>query len=112
MKIMTFSNKNSLQDAYNFIDEEELNRLIRKMETADANSKHGQSWRLINEMAGRKTTKQGILKGTNKEDRLNKWHDYFKTLLGKNPVITNPDEEVKPIFENLEDHLSWKNTNT
>lgn len=94
--------KRALQDAYDKIHEEELSSFIRKVETADTNSKHGQSWRLINEITGRKNTKQGILKGSSKEDRLKKWHDHFKALLGNEPAITNPDEEVKTIFENLE----------
>ena len=74
----------------------------RKVETADANSKHGQSWRLINEITGRKNAKRGIIKRTSKTDRLKKWYDNFKNLLGDGPSITNPEGEIKTVFEELD----------
>jgi len=46
--------------------EEELSEMITKVEQADANSKHGMSWRLINEITGRKDAKKGIIKGKSK----------------------------------------------
>ena len=95
-------NKSLLQNTYNTMQEEELGEMIRKVETADANSKHGQSWRLINEITGRKNAKRGIIKGTSKTERLKKWHDYFKNLLGEEPSITNPEGEIKTVFEELD----------
>lgn len=84
------------------MQEEELSEMICKVETADANSKHWQSWRLINEITGRKNAKRGIIKGTSKTERLNKWHDYFKNLLGEEPNNTNPEGEIKTVFEELD----------
>ena len=54
--------KKSLQSMYDVIQEEELNENINKVEQADANSKHVMSWRLINEITGRKDAKKGIIK--------------------------------------------------
>ena len=39
--------------------------------------------------------------GNKKQDRLSKWYEYFKNLLGKEPIITHPDEEIRTIFDNL-----------
>ena len=63
-------NKSLLQNTYDTMQEEELSEMIRKVETADANSKHGQRWRLINECTGQKNAKRGIMKGTSKTERL------------------------------------------
>ena len=64
--------------------------MIKKVEQADASSKHGMSWRLINEITGRKDAKNG---------RLFKWHDYFKCLLGDEPVVTGLEENIDTVFE-------------
>ena len=55
--------KNHLQAEYDEAFEKELNQMIAKVESADIRSQHGESWRLINEISGRKTAKKGILKG-------------------------------------------------
>ena len=94
--------KKSLQSMYDVIQEEELSEMIGKVEQADANSKHGMSWRLINEITGRKNAKKGIIKGKSKSERLSKWHDYFKSLLGDEPVVTNLEENIETVFESLD----------
>ena len=92
--------KNSLQEVYNEITEEDLEHMIRQVEKADETSKHGESWKLINSISGRKTAKKGILKGKDREDRLKQWYDHFSNLLGKEPDVTgNPDEEIPPVLE-------------
>ena len=96
--------KKSLQIMYDVIQEEELSEMITKVEQADANSKHGMSWRLINEITGRKDAKKGIIKGKSKSERLTKWHDYFKGLLGDEPVVTNREEDIETVFEPLNIH--------
>ena len=32
----------------------------------------------------------------------NKWYKYFKNLLGKEPIIAHPNEEIRTIFNNLD----------
>ena len=88
--------KTKLQEAYDTVTEEELSEMIRKVEVADENSSHGQSWRLINTITGRKAAKKGILKGNSKEDRLKKWHQYFSELLGSEPTVEGDPNEDKP----------------
>ena len=52
-------NKSLLQNTYHTMQEEELSEMICKVETL---VKHGQSWRLINEITGWKNAKRGIIK--------------------------------------------------
>ena len=84
---------------YNLAIEEDLNSKIKKVETAHANSKHGQSWRLINDITGRKASAQGQLKGEAQKDRVTNWHNHFKNLLGSPPDISDENEEIAPILE-------------
>ena len=51
---------------YDVFQEEELSEMIAKGEQAEANSKHGMSWRLINEITRLKDAKKGIIKGKSK----------------------------------------------
>ena len=64
--------KSKLQQTYDVIAEEELDEMLREVESADVRSKHRESWRLINQITGRKSAKRSIIKANNKEDRINK----------------------------------------
>ena len=94
--------KIKLQEAYDAITEEELSEMIQKVEVANGSSNHGQSWSLINMIAGRKTARKGILKGNSKDDRLKKWHQYFSELLGSEPTLEgDPSEDIPTVLQNL-----------
>ena len=56
-----------LHSAYDTLQEEELNQMISKVESADAAYKHGEAWRLINTITGRKSAKRGIIKGNTRQ---------------------------------------------
>ena len=86
---------------YNQIIEEDLKSKIKEVETAHANSKHGLSWRLINDITGKKAPAQGQLKGETQKDRVTNWYSHFKNLLGSPPDISDEDEEIAPILEGL-----------
>lgn len=53
--------KSKLLEQYNITVEEDLDKIIRQVETADEESRHKESWRLFDEITGRKTAKQGIV---------------------------------------------------
>ena len=87
--------KANLKNVYDQAYEEELDRMISKVEQADARAKHAECWKLINEISGRKAPKKGIIKGCSSKDRVDKWYKHFSDLLGKEPNIPdmdNPDE--------------------
>ena len=60
-----FENKNTLKDsfnkAYKTVIEDRLTHKIRKIDEAHRNNQYKLSWKLINEISGRKVTKQGQL---------------------------------------------------
>ena len=94
--------KQRFQETYKEIEEEELEEMIKKVEEADEKSKHGESWKLINKITGRKEGKQGIVKGKSKEERIQKWFSHFQNLLGKDPVRTETEEvEIEPVLQGL-----------
>ena len=96
--------KNSLSKAYKEAEEAELNELIKMVEKADDNSKHGKSWEIINKITGRKVSKQGMIKGSTKEERVANWFTHFKNLLGSKPdenAIEEDEEEIDRVLEGL-----------
>ena len=95
------SAKKKLQETYDIITGEELEKAIRGVEDADEKSRHGESWKLINNLTGRKTAKKGIIKGNSAEERIEKWYNHFKTLLGKEPAIEGDLDEVQPVLQSL-----------
>ena len=61
-----------LHEQYYITIEEDLDKMIGQVETAHEESRHKESWRLINEITRRKTAKKGIIKAKDKKDRINK----------------------------------------
>ena len=95
--------KKSLGDTYEQVSEENLTSKLKEVETAHINSKHGKSWKLINEISGRLTTRKGQIKGSTQKERLNSWYTHFNNLLGRPPDITTEteDEAISPVLSNL-----------
>ena len=61
-----------------------------------------QSWRLINEISGRKGAKRGLIKGNSKEERIKLWYKDFNDLLGKKLQLPGEEEDdIPPILKNL-----------
>ena len=71
------------------------------MESADDKSKHGESWKLIDKITGRRSGKQGIIKGKTKEERITNWFNHFRNLLGKDPGDTDEDTSIEQVLQNL-----------
>ena len=56
---------------------------------------------MINEISGRKVTQSSQLNGNNTEDRVVLWYEHFRKLLGNSSEVTDENEEIPPVFENL-----------
>ena len=87
---------------YNVVLGEDLNQKVTHIEHSIKANKNQESWKLINEITGRKTTKRAILKGRNKEERVKNWYGYFKELLDKAPKIINENENINTILDENE----------
>ena len=93
--------KREIDNTYAALLKEQLEDNIKRIEDVDINGKHGQSWKLINKVTGRKASVQGKLEGDTQADRINNWYKHFCNLLGKPPKVTDEDEEIEQIFQKL-----------
>ena len=95
--------KSNLKSTYDQVFQEELECMIKQVEDADIRAQHAESWKIINQISGRKAAKKGTIKGKSKDERISSWFRHFSQLLGNEPVINNcnVDEEIPVIFENL-----------
>ena len=86
---------------YKVIKDKELEKKVIVIEQADLGMRYLESWNLINEISGRKFTQSSQLNGNNAEDIVVLWYEHFRKLLGNSPVVTDENEEIPPVFENL-----------
>ena len=94
--------KGALEEVYSIVFGEELDQKVTQIEQSNRTNKHQESWKLINEITGRKTAKRAILKGRNKKERVKNWPGYFKELLGKPPKIINKNENINKFLDENE----------
>ena len=64
--------------------------------------RHAESWKLVNQITGRKAAKKGIIKGGSKEERLKNWYTHFSELLGKEPIVSDEFEEIQRVLPDLD----------
>ena len=96
--------KQALKDLYKTYDsvrEEELEHHISNIEKSHGEQQYGEAWRVVNEVTGRKKSKEGQVAGTSPEERVSTWFTHFKKLLGEPPEVDDPDEDIPAIFNNL-----------
>ncbi|XP_072039400.1 uncharacterized protein [Amphiura filiformis] len=93
--------KDELDQAYERANREFIENKLKEYEEANLNHRHKLAWGIINCVSGRKKVRSGRLKDDNKEERLKKWHDHFKNLLGNPPQVTMENEDIPTIFHEL-----------
>ena len=76
--------------------------MIMALKNAHANGRHKESWKIINQISGRKGCRAGQIKGESKEERIRNWYEHFKGLLGNPPVITDEEKAIEDIFTDLD----------
>ena len=64
--------------------------------------RHAESWKLINDITGRKASTKGQLKGDTQKERIENWYNHFKDLLGNPPEIDDETEDVQKILDDLD----------
>ena len=94
--------KKVLSETYNQVMEEDLSEKIQEVQRAHANSQHGVSWKIINDITGRKASAKGMLLGSSQKERVQNWYNHFKDLLGKPPDICEDVEDLDPILTDLD----------
>ena len=59
--------KTKLQDRYNQVDKDKLDKLIQTVKSVDKISRHNQSWEIIYKISGSRTGKYSIKKPSSKK---------------------------------------------
>ncbi len=93
--------KRKLDEAYEKANGEYLDQKLKDYKNANVHQQHKVAWTLINEISGRKKSRSGRLKGATKEERVKSWHDHFQQLLGNPPIVSEENEEIVKVFEEL-----------
>ena len=57
---------------------------------------------MINEIAGRKRSKEGLVKEKTPQERFDAWFGHYHSLLGTAPEVDDPDEVILTVFSNLD----------
>jgi hypothetical protein len=92
----------NLYQVYKLVDEEELVRQVQSIETAHGALRYGEAWKTVNEITGRKKSKEGQVADNSPQERVNTWFNHFQKLLGSPPQVEDPNEEIPNVFEGLE----------
>ncbi len=96
------SAKNDLDKTYVELQECDLDKLLQRAENVDGLRKTKESWKIINEISGRRVAKRGIIKGTSREDRIKQWEKHFSGLLGNVPDVAGSDNDhIQPVLEGI-----------
>ena len=53
-------------------------------------------------MTGRKKAKEGQVAGASPEERVATWFTHFKNLLGTVPSEENPEDDISPVYSDLD----------
>ena len=93
--------KFEMYQIYKEINDEDLEKKVLKIEQADRSMRYLESWSLINEISGRKSSQTSQLNGNSDEDRVNQWYIHFRNILGNSTEAKDENEEILPVFEKL-----------
>lgn len=94
--------KQLLFNTYDRIKGEELMEKVRKVEAVHGERQYKESWRVINEMSGRKRPREGQLAGCSPGERVTSWLTHFRDLLGTHPTVEGAEEEIPAVLKNLD----------
>ena len=86
-RVIVAEKKNHLSSCYNTIQEETITNKITLAESATDRCKNKESWRLINDISGRKKRGLGLVEGGSAQGRLEAWKTHFTKLLGQPPQV-------------------------
>ena len=93
--------RNQLKDTYKEEQEIYIQNKINLIHNAAVNKQAALAWKTVNEVSGRKSSNSSKLKATSQADRLDKWKDHFKDLLGNTPDVS--DTPIEQIIDNTLD---------
>ena len=93
--------KDRLMQSYKNAEECYIETQIAIIESKSFAQQHATAWKVMNEVTGRNPSNPPArLQGTT-EERKKQWKDYFSSLLGQPPHITEDDFTISPVTNQL-----------
>ena len=68
---------NDLYAAYRNVQEKELEEHIRSIAQSHGDQQYGEAWGVLNDITGRKKSKEGQVAGTSPEEKVTTWFTHF-----------------------------------
>ena len=85
--------RSSLFSVYDRLLADYIEEKVQLVERAHQSSQYGEAWRIVNQISGRKKSAIGRISGTCPKERIDKWYNHFKNLLGTPPVSVDVDQD-------------------
>jgi hypothetical protein len=93
--------KELLFATYDRLREDEIKEKVGRIQHAHGVGQYGEAWRVINEVTGRKKSKEGQVEGASPEERVSTWFTHFQELLGTAPSVEDSEEEIPTVLSDL-----------
>ena len=93
--------KEQLFSTYDQVKGEMLMEKVEKVEAVHGERQYKESWKIINEMSGRRRPREGQLAGSSPGMRVTSWFNHFRDLLGAQPSVEGAEDDIPAILENL-----------
>ena len=94
--------REEMRETYKRINEERVADLAKRVEDEYSGRRYGAAWKVINEITGRKKSKEGLVKGKTPQERVDAWFGNYSSLLRTAPDIEDPEEDIPTVFDNLD----------
>ena len=75
--------------------------VVRRVEAAQGEHQYSESWKVINEMCGRKRPKEGQVAGNSSEERVTTWLTRVRNLLGTHQTMEDAEKEIPAVLRDL-----------
>ena len=85
--------RSSLSSVYDRLLADDIEEKVQLVERAHQSSQYGEAWRIVNQISGCKKSAIGRINGTCPKERIDKWYNHFKSLLGNPPVSVDVDQD-------------------
>ena len=91
-----------LESAYITEQQKYIQSQIDQIKNASENKQSSLAWKTVNEITGRKRATKAKIKASSQEERLSKWKNHFKSLLGSQPIVSDEPIIANPEQQELE----------
>ena len=91
------SARKDLEQTYSEEQQKYIQKQIDNVKDAADNQQSSKAWQIVNEISGRKRSSGSKLKANNQGERLLKWENHFKNLLGTLPAIN--DQPIQRVIQ-------------